>query len=235
MKKIIPSLFLACLSTLLLACLSAPNATAQVRQSVTIFGDSYSTFEGYVTPDTMELWYFDGDTKNRTDVCKVRHTWWWQVLNRGGYKLERNNSYSGSTICNTGYGDSDYTHRSFLTRHDALGTPDIVLIFGGTNDAWAHAPLGEFKYDNINRADKYSFRPALALLLEKMQERYPNVELYYIVNCDLEKAYTESMLTICKHYGVSTIVLHDVDKQNGHPTIAGMKAIADQVLAVIQQ
>ncbi len=235
MKKFIPSLYLACLSTLLFACLSTPIATAQVRQSVTIFGDSYSTFEGYVTPDTMELWYFEGDTKNRTDVCKVRQTWWWQVLNRGGYKLARNNSYSGSTICNTGYDGKDYTHRSFLTRHDALGNPDIILIFGGTNDAWAHAPLGEFKYDKINSADKYSFRPALALLLTKMQERYPNVELYYIVNCDLEKDYTESMITICEHYGVSTIVLHDVGKRNGHPTIAGMKAIADQVLAALQQ
>ncbi len=207
----------------------------QPRETVAILGDSYSTFEGYVTPDTMELWYFKNDTKNRTDVDKVRQTWWWQVVSRGGYKLGINNSWSGATICNTGYNDADFTHESFLTRVGALGNPDIILVFGGTNDAWAGVPLGEYKYDNIKRAERYCLRPAAALLLSEMQERYPNAKIYVIVNCDLDEAYTESLHTIAKHYGITSIQLHDIDKKNGHPTIAGMKSIADQVLAVIKQ
>ncbi len=182
----------------------------------------------------METWYFEGDNKNRTDVTQVRQTWWWQVISRGGYKLGINNSWSGSTICNSGYGDEDYTHRSFLTRHNALGNPDIILLFGGTNDCWSHAPLGEFKYDNIKRADRYTFRPSIALLLQKLQDRYPNVKIYMIVNSDLEKDYTDALITVAKHFSVPTIQLHDIDKQNGHPTIAGMKAIAEQVLKAIK-
>ena len=49
------------------------------------------------------------------------------------------NSYSGSTICNTGYRDEDYSDRSFINRTTLLGNPDIILICGGTNDSWANA------------------------------------------------------------------------------------------------
>lgn len=208
---------------------------AQGRETIAIFGDSYSTYEGFLTPDTMETWYYQTPDLKRTDVTHVRQTWWWQVISEGGYKLGINNSWSGACICNTGYGDSDATYRSFLTRVDALGTPDIILVFGGTNDAWAKVPLGEFKYDNIRFADKFCFRPALASLLARMQDRYPNASLYFISNSDLDKNYTNSIHTICKHYGVPVIQLRDISKQNGHPNISGMKAIARQVLAVIKK
>jgi lysophospholipase L1-like esterase len=221
------------LLTLIIAIL-ALAVGAQPRETVAILGDSYSTFEGYNTPDTMEMWYFQKQDLRRTDVSNVRQTWWWQVVNDGGYKLGINNSWSGSTICNTSYNDRDESYKSFLRRMDALGTPDIILIFGGTNDAWAHAPLGNYQYDNIRMADKFYFRPALAFLLSHMLDRYPNTRLYFISNSDLDKDYTASIHTICKHYGVPVIQLHDISKQNGHPDIAGMKAIAAQVLATIR-
>lgn len=206
----------------------------QAKETVAIFGDSYSTYEGYLTPDTMETWYYKALDRKRTDVSDVKQTWWWQVVKEGGYKLGINNSWSGACICNTGYGDSDATYRSFLTRLDALGTPDIILVFGGTNDAWAKVPLGEFKYDSIRFADKFCFRPALAYLLSQMQERYPNASIYFISNSDLDMNYTNSIHTICKHYGVPVVQLHDISKQNGHPDIRGMKAIAQQVLSAIK-
>ena len=31
--------------------------TQAMAQKVSVLGDSYSTFKGYVTPDTNELWY----------------------------------------------------------------------------------------------------------------------------------------------------------------------------------
>lgn len=210
------------------------SASAQPKETVAILGDSYSTFEGYNTPDTMEMWYFQKQDLRRTDVSNVRQTWWWQVVNDGGYKLGINNSWSGSTICNTSYNDRDESYKSFLRRMDALGTPDIILIFGGTNDAWAHAPLGNYQYDNIRMADKFYFRPALAFLLSHMLDRYPNTRLNFISNSDLDKDYTASIHTICKHYGIPVIQLHDISKQNGHPDIVGMKAIAAQVLAALK-
>mgnify|MGYP000294813429 CR=1 FL=1 len=48
-----------------------------------------------------------------------------------GRLLEKNNSFSGSTICNTGYSKEDYTFCSFITRMKNLGSPDMILIFVG--------------------------------------------------------------------------------------------------------
>ena len=167
MKKLALSLLLLAVSVL---------AFSQAKPSVTIFGDSYSTFEGYLTPDTMETWYFaNANDPNRTDVKTVRQTWWWQVIDRMGWKLERNNSWSGSTICNTGYGDADYTHRSFITRLTSLGSPDVILLLGATNDSWCGAPIGEYKYGDWKRADLYTFRPALAYLLHHLKDRSSDV------------------------------------------------------------
>ena len=116
------------------------TAMAQAKPSVSILGDSYSTFEGYLTPDTMDIWYFENkQDPRRTDVKSVGETWWMQLIKKKNWKLELNNSWSGSTICYTGYGDEDYRLRSFITRVPALGCPDIILIFGGTNDSWSNA------------------------------------------------------------------------------------------------
>ena len=118
--------------------------SAQSRKSVSILGDSYSTFENFVEPKTNEMWYFVHPNPDLTDVDDVKQTWWHRLIKESGYKLERNNSYSGSTVCTTGYRGEDYTERAFINRMDNLGSPDILLIFGATNDSWANAPIGEF-------------------------------------------------------------------------------------------
>lgn len=203
----------------------------QNRARVSILGDSYSTFVGYI-PAEYEQWY-TGDTK-MTDVTDVRQTWWWKVVHDGGYLLEKNDSYSGSTISYHGYNNADYSERSFITRLTRLGSPDILLIFGATNDSWAGAEVGSYKYEGQTREDLFTFRPAMAKLLSEAQSRFPNVRILFLINTGLRKEITESIIEICNHYGVEYLQLNDIGKQTGHPNIAGMQAIADQVLAVLQ-
>ena len=131
------------LSALLM--LIAMGANAQCKKSVAIFGDSYSTFENYLSCDTNAVWYFQGKQK-KTDVTDVEQTWWHMLLKEKGWKLECNNSFSGSTICYTGYRKEDYQNRSFHNRLRYLGSPDIILVFGATNDCWAKSPIGDYKY-----------------------------------------------------------------------------------------
>lgn len=211
---------------LFVSLLTAP-VWAQHGRSISILGDSYSTFEGFLDPDTNYVWYQPVNPKN--DVTNVRQTWWHQLIRQKGYRLCVNNSFSGSTICYTGYNKEDYSRRSFIARMNHLGSPDIILIFGATNDSWAKSPIGQYKYEGQTQADLYQFRPALAYLLSHILDRYPNVELHFILNSGLSDAITESCRTICAHYGVDVIELHDIDKQHGHPSIAGMRAIARQV------
>ncbi|MCR5130256.1 MAG: SGNH/GDSL hydrolase family protein [Prevotella sp.] len=204
-------------------------------QTVTIFGDSYSTFEGYITPETNEPWYFQNSQRpQRTDVKSVKQTWWHQLITEQGWQLCTNNSYSGSTISYSGYDGADYTLRSFNKRMTNLGCPDIILVFGGTNDSWAGAPVGEYKYEGITQADIFSFRPALAHMLEYMTQRYINTRIYFILNDGLSDEIDESVLTICKHFGVPCIELENIDKLSGHPSVKGMRQIADQISAYLK-
>lgn len=219
------------LSALLM--LIAMGANAQCKKSVTIFGDSYSTFENYLSCDTNAVWYFQGKQK-KTDVTDVEQTWWHMLLKEKGWKLECNNSFSGSTICYTGYRKEDYQNRSFHNRLRYLGSPDIILVFGATNDCWAKSPIGDYKYSDWTKKDLYSFRPAMAAMCDGLKKRYPNVDIYFIMNCDLTETITTSCRTICNHYGIPMIELHDVDKINGHPSIKGMKTIAEQVGAAVK-
>lgn len=215
-------------SVLLFAALCLASAMAQVK-SVSVLGDSYSTFEGYITPATNEMWYFTNTMGGRTDVTDVRQTWWHQLITQKGWKLCVNNSYSGSTICFTGYNGDDYSARSFITRADNLGCPDIIFIFGSTNDSWANSPIGDFKYKDFKGIDLWSFRPALARLLDYMTARYIGTKIYFILNDGLKPEINESVKTICQHYDVDVITLEGIDKKSAHPSIRGMQQIAKQI------
>lgn len=211
----------------LTACAQRPSFNSNAPR-LSILGDSYSTFEGYLTPDTNAVWYWNHEW-DCTDVRNVRQTWWHQLLRDTGMRLCVNNSFSGATICHTGYDQADYSDRSFCTRLTNLGSPDIILVFGATNDEWAHAPIGEYKYADWTREDLYKFRPAMAYLLCQLIDHYPNVKLYFILNDILSSDINESVLTVCQHYQVPVIRLENIDKQCGHPNVLGMQQIAQQV------
>ena len=169
------------------------------------------------------------EEKRENDVKRVEDTWWYLLINEHGYQMERNNSYSGSTVCHTGYEKADYSDRSFVTRMDNLGNPDVLLVFGGTNDSWAKAPIGSYQYADWTKADLYSFRPAFCRLMDYLTKRYPDTRIYNITNTELSEDVINSMDEICRHYGVTNIRLRDIDKQWGHPSIKGMKSICEQV------
>jgi hypothetical protein len=214
------------------------TAKAQNSKSISILGDSYSTFQGYLQPDTNAVWYWDNVEAMNTDVHHVRETWWHQFIKKNGYRLCVNNSFSGSTICYSGYKTvgpdfTDYSDRAFVTRLDKLGCPDIIFVFGGTNDSWAGSPIGEYKYSGWTREDLFSFRPAMACMLEKMIDRYPNVKIYFLLNDDLREEIDESVKAICSHYEVDLIELVDIHKINGHPSVKGMRQICEQIEAYI--
>jgi len=217
---------------LVLCCV--PFQAQEKGARVSVLGDSYSTFEGYMTPESNELWYYVRNGQ-KTDVSDVRQTWWWMLIKEMGWKLECNNSYSGATIGYQGYDGNDYSPRSFLTRMSRLGSPDVIFIFGATNDSWAGEPVGEYKWGDWTFGDFYTFRPAMACLLERVQLRYPNVTVYVLLNDGLRDEISESVTTIAAHYGVPCIRLRDIDKQNGHPSVKGMRQIADQIKAFIQK
>lgn len=205
-----------------------PSA-AQSRKSVSILGDSYSTFEGFVEPSTNELWYFAKPKSRQTDVNDVKQTWWHRFITDNGYLLEKNNSYSGATVSTTGYQGNDYSDRSFITRMKNIGSPDMILIFGATNDSWAGSPIGEFNWNDIYGGNMKEFRPALAYMLSYLKNRHPNAEIIYLINDGLKQEITSSIIEACRHFGIPYVEFHDIDKTAGHPNVNGMRQISEQL------
>ena len=199
-------------------------ASAQTKK-VSVLGDSYSTFVGII-PSNYSSFY----PNDRNDVTKIEQTWWSLYVKAKGYALEKNDSWGGTTICGTGYGGMNSSYSNFISRVDSLGNPDIIFVFGGTNDAWANSPMGEYQYSDWTKDDCKYFRPALACLIDMLQKRYAQAEICFILNSELREPVNESMREVCKHYNVKLVELHDIEKQNGHPSINGMKSICDQLL-----
>ena len=217
-----------------ICCLFAADG-ASAQQKISILGDSYSTFYGYVTPPDNLCWYGVPGEEKENDVTRVEETWWKLLLEDYGYRLECNNSYSGATICHTGYEGADYSDRSFVTRMADLGQPDIILVFGGTNDSWAGVPIGCYQYSGWTKEDLYDFRPAFCRLMDYLVAHYPDATVYNITNTELSEQVTNSMEEVCRHYGITNIRLHDIDKQWGHPSVQGMRSICRQVGEVLAE
>ena len=152
-----------------------------------------------------------------------------------------NNSYSGSTIGYTGYkipetGKHDnYKPRSFITRAPNLGNPDVILVCAGTNDSWCGELLGEYKFEGWTEQDLFTFRPAMAKWCDTMKQLYPDKRIVFIINTDLKPDFVETMTTCLDRYGIEWLQLRKIDKQHGHPSVKGMKAMADQVTEYLRK
>lgn len=222
MKKTIAILF-----TLVFALMFSSGFAAEER--VSILGDSYSTFKGWI-PQGNAIYY----PYKHVDVKNAEECWWHIVIKAIGGKLEKNESWSGSTICYTGYKGAKVPKSSFVNRVKRLGNPTLILICGATNDSWAGSPIGEYKWGNWSDKDLYTFRPAMAKMLYDAKKLYPGARIFFILNSQLKPAINESVHKICEYYKVPCIDLQNIDKQHGHPSVKGMKAFADQVVKAVK-
>ena len=170
--------------------------------------------------------------------------WWYQVATQMGWTVEKNNSFSGSLICNFADFESGnyYTRHSFLRRMDNLGNPDLIFILGGTNDVWQDAPFGDYVYSDWTEEQLCSFRPALAYLFDNVKRLYPNARIYFLLETDpcpggiteeTRQNLVESAHRIANHYNVECIDL-DIHKDWWHPDAKGQDDIASQVLEVLE-
>lgn len=209
--------------SLLIAIFAFSAASAKNYKTFSILGDSYSTYKGYVEPDTNYVWYADIPV-NGTDVNSVDQTWWRQLAAKTGMRLIKNNSFSGSTICNRGYRGEDYKDRSFLTRLDKLGNPELIIVFGATNDTWANVPV-----EGETPDDMYALRPAMGRLLSEMKKLYPGSDIIFVLNDEIQGQQRKAVLEQCRANAVPCVELTLIDKISGHPSVAGMKKICDQI------
>jgi hypothetical protein len=161
--------------------------------NVMIFGDSYSTYAGYI-PEGYAV-YYSGRRETPPDLPSAAQTWWGRLLEATDSVLVQNNSWSGSTIGYTGYMGDCSTSSSFIYRFERLlaegffeqNRIDTLFVFGGTNDSWSEAPLGELKYDGIEREDLFSVLPAISYFAKRLKESLPTARIVFIANSDIKE------------------------------------------------
>ncbi|MGN1051933.1 MAG: SGNH/GDSL hydrolase family protein [Candidatus Scatosoma sp.] len=207
-------------------------------KNLTILGDSYSTFEGCI-PEGYAVYYTKAP-RAETDVRAKEDTWWGRLAAETGANIVLNDSWSGSTIGYTGYANRDCSKdSSFIFRFKKLlregffnkNNVDTLLIFGGTNDTWANAPLGSPTFSGWKEKDLYEVLPAICYLAHAAKSNLPDVNVYFIVNTDLKAEIADCFRAVAEKYNVNALFLKEIDKRCGHPTVNGMQSIFKQVFA----
>lgn len=244
------SMILAVVSAVCLAGSLFAATTPWAGKKVSIVGDSYSTFEG-VSGDPQNSGstkafednaFYPGDSNT---VKYESQTWYRLVLKDLGGTLEKNGSVGGSRIAmDVGASagipvDGRSLIRSFCNRAakadgtKLLGNPDVILVFGGTNDSWGKVPEEQFKW-------------AAQALMKELRAVYPNAEVTVILpRLDANNAtgilavYRDQLRTAAAAAGAGTVDLNDAglstsDFATGHPTETGMRKIAARVAAVVR-
>ena len=109
------------------------------------------------------------------------------------------------------------------------------MICGGTNDSWANSPIGQLKFSDWTEEDLASYLPACCYMLDYLRREAPQTEIVCIVNSELKPEITQGQFDACEHYGAHALLLKDIDKLWGHPSVAGMTAICEQVSAFVSK
>ncbi len=202
------------------------------NKNIFIMGDSYSTYEGYIPKEY--LFYYSDKRKEAPVVNGVEKTWWNILATENNLDIMLNDSFSGSTICNT-VREFLSVESSFVSRMDRYidenffvkNNINTMFIFGGTNDSWIDSPVGELKYFDWSADDLKCVLPAFCYLIDKAKKVVENIIV--IVNTDLKEEITNGLIEACEKNNVKCLCLKEIDKENGHPTELGMKQISEQV------
>ncbi len=202
------------------------------KNNVFIMGDSYSTYEGYI-PKGYRFYYSD-ERKENPIVKGVEKTWWNMLANENNLNIILNDSFSGSTICNT-VRETLTVESSFISRIDKYINEKVFIqnkintmfIFGGTNDSWIDAPVGNLKYSDWTVDELKCVLPAFCYLINRAKGVVEDILV--IINTDLKQEITKGFTEACEKNEIKYLCLKEIDKENGHPTELGMKQISEQV------
>ncbi|MBO5323891.1 MAG: NPCBM/NEW2 domain-containing protein [Oscillospiraceae bacterium] len=279
MKKIIcKTLSFLLVLMMVLTMIPAPVAQAKEvseykGKKVSILGDSISTYSGVSnnTAANSTIGVNKGFYHNNIyGGFTQSDTWWQQTLDVLGMDLLVDNAWGGACIMNArpeqenvGENSVGYGDRCVNLHNDKTGvTPDVIFVFMGTNDfSYFPSTLGTAEAvnyntlikDNGNGSFTYA-KPtttceAYAIMLHKMQQRYPNAEIFCMTlmprrgNVSQPTAFNASIKTIAAKYGCGVVDLENcgitsdtdtfdkyIADQKVHPNKAGMDLMTQAVV-----
>lgn len=138
------------------------------KYKVSILGDSISTYFGYT--DFGYPVYYTEEKAKLYGLDSVDDTWWKQVIDSIGGELCVNNSYSGSLVTEDFESSACSELRCARLSNDK--SPDIILIYIGTNDRGRFVDIGKYEI-----AGKGTFYSAYRIMLRQIRANYPQAKI----------------------------------------------------------
>lgn len=232
-------------------------------KKISILGDSISTYgvPGATNQDGTYCYsYYPTATcrysQNGSDsiAFNVNDTYWMRLINMLGATLGINESWRGTKVA--GSDASAFNNQTRINHLGENGTPDLILVFGGTNDAGNNITIGTFNggvYTDYDTAEEIAalpvstFADAYKAMLIRLMFTYPTSEIVCILPTYTTTYYTiqklddyvEVIKEACDFFGIKwidtrvsgiTIFNKQAYLSDGiHPNVAGMALIANKI------
>lgn len=144
------------------------KGNGKMKYKISVLGDSISTYKGY-NPSGYSVYYKD-DKLYDNEIESVNDTWWKQVIDGLGGELCINNSYSGSLV--SGRFDTCACSETRCSALHCEASPDIILVYMGTNDRGFDCDIGLGEPENIQK-----FYGAYRTMLSRLKNNYPTAKI----------------------------------------------------------
>lgn len=221
-----------------------------------ILGDSISTLVGF-NPKGYNVFY-EGENSDKANVYEMKDTWWGKVIDFFGGELLVNNSWSGSRVAKLPGSGRVFPSACSDERTNGLHingvTPDVIIVYLGTND-WAFGSLLDYT-DYLGEEltpTEGAFSLAYSLMLKKLKGNYPKAEIWCctlnstymsvnsrfvfpeIYNGNDIKKYNDTIRDCVRENNCNLIDLYanqlPYDSIDGtHPNVDGMGTLAVQII-----
>ena len=193
-----------------------------LKKTISILGDSLSTFAGYV-PTGNATHY----PNSINDVASVEQTWWMKLITDANAKIDINESWAGAQV-------SGINISSFTSRIEKLGNPNYIIIHGGTNDSRRNVAVGNLHFNSVEEELNINeFSDAYDLMIRKAMRLYPHANIIVIVPNDSKKELADVIINIAKNYNLFACVdlrNYSFNLVNGHYQASDMVTVENAVL-----
>ena len=197
------------------------NGNSLCGKKVSIIGDSRSSYTGTV-PEGNAAYYPRGRGAVLTSVSQM---WWRRVIDHFGMELVVNDSYSGGYVSDPNISGTPAAKiLSSDTAVNNLGStaPDIILVYAGVNDWNGNAvQIGTYDGSQTFPSTNTTFREALALLISKVQTKFPEADIWLCTNpycCPQGTGYNISEMPVpkIKNSGITLNAFNDAIREMAH-------------------
>ena len=138
------------------------------KYNVSIIGDSISTYFGFT--DFGYPVYYTAEQAQLNGIQSVDDMWWKRVMDSIGGQLCVNNSYSGSLVTGAVRSAACSEERCSGLANEC--SPDIVLIYIGTNDRGWGVCAGDDDDDGTD-----TFYGSYRTMLRRIKANYPQAKI----------------------------------------------------------